>query len=527
MSRRIPKAAAFACLSALTCGSIHADSNINLVIVDGPGTGFNDPAPRAPVLGNAGTTLGEQRILAFEAALLFWEEKIDSDVDIDVRATFSPQTCNPNSAVLGSAGPISAAANFPAAPRADTFYYSALANSLIGTDQRPGFEDINTTFNSVLDEGTNCLGGQSWDYRINPPNPTALTVASTVLHELAHGLGFSTLTNSTNGSRPDNFDDQFSLFLRDLNLNQTWPEMTDSDRAGSATSNGALVWDGPRANAQSSFLTEGLNNGQPRMFAPVNLQLGSSVSHWDVTLEPNELMEPSSTVPQENWLTLQAMYDMGWRGNPCIKSDVPNGAWVMFSLDCQPPAGENTLEDILGDDIEGVYGTSWIVYEYDPLNSPSGTYVTLGLTDVLETGKGYWFAQVDNETTVVDAPDTSSRTPSPIVCALGTGQTCVEIPLRTVANGQGFTIVGNPFRRDIPIDTMRIVTDTGACSAGCTFEEADTNGVTYPLLYAFNSATGAYDPLASGAVLTARSGAWAATKPGASEGLSPRLQMPR
>ena len=44
-----------------------AQAAATLVIVNGnaPGVGFNDPTPVAPVGGNPGTTLGQQRLNAF------------------------------------------------------------------------------------------------------------------------------------------------------------------------------------------------------------------------------------------------------------------------------------------------------------------------------------------------------------------------------------------------------------------------------------------------------------------------------
>jgi hypothetical protein len=46
-----------------------------IVIVNGnaAGVGFNDPTPVAPVGGNPGTTLGQQRLNAFEYAASLWE----------------------------------------------------------------------------------------------------------------------------------------------------------------------------------------------------------------------------------------------------------------------------------------------------------------------------------------------------------------------------------------------------------------------------------------------------------------------
>ena len=49
-------------------GSVAHAATITIVNNDNPGEGFNDPTPVAPVGGNTGTTLGEQRLIVFETA---------------------------------------------------------------------------------------------------------------------------------------------------------------------------------------------------------------------------------------------------------------------------------------------------------------------------------------------------------------------------------------------------------------------------------------------------------------------------
>ena len=48
------------------------DATITIVNKDPVGVGFNDPTPAAPVGGNAGTTLGQQRLNVFQAAAAIW-----------------------------------------------------------------------------------------------------------------------------------------------------------------------------------------------------------------------------------------------------------------------------------------------------------------------------------------------------------------------------------------------------------------------------------------------------------------------
>ena len=64
-------------------------AQIIIVNVNAPGVGFNDPTPAAPVDGNTGTTLGEQRLIAFQYAASLWAARLDSSVPIRIRAQFT------------------------------------------------------------------------------------------------------------------------------------------------------------------------------------------------------------------------------------------------------------------------------------------------------------------------------------------------------------------------------------------------------------------------------------------------------
>ena len=69
---------------------------------------------------------------------------------------------------------------------------------------------------------------------------------------------------------------------------------------------------------QSSTIRAGTTDGFPRLYAPNPFEVGSSVSHWDITHFPNQLMEPFSnpdlthqvTPPKD--LTFSLLVDIGW-----------------------------------------------------------------------------------------------------------------------------------------------------------------------------------------------------------------------
>ena len=109
-------------------------ATITIVNVDGPGEGFNDPAPVKPVGKNTGRTLGQQRLIAFQFAADIWGTTIDSNVGIRIQASFDPLSCTADSGVLGSAGPIQIVSDFPGAEFANTWYAVALGNKEAGFD---------------------------------------------------------------------------------------------------------------------------------------------------------------------------------------------------------------------------------------------------------------------------------------------------------------------------------------------------------------------------------------------------------
>jgi len=251
MARRVA-ALATVVLIALWSGPALA-AHFILINLDGPGEGFNDPTPVAPIGGNDGTTLGQQRLKVFETAGAIWGTYLQSDVDIVVQANFDPLTpCDSTGGVLGSAGAVNAASDFTNAPIANTWYSIALANKLNGTDLTPGQNDISARFNSSVDNST-CLGDVSWYYGFDHNEGQNEDLLAVVLHELGHGLGFQTLTTLSTGQFLSNRPDVYARNLFDITQNKTWDAMTNNQRKSSAINTGNLVWNGASVKAHSGI----------------------------------------------------------------------------------------------------------------------------------------------------------------------------------------------------------------------------------------------------------------------------------
>lgn len=233
-----------------------AATTITIVNNDGVGEGFNDLTlvTNTNAGCNIGETLGACRLRVFQTAADQWEVLLNSSVEIRVRSQMDPQTCSGTSAVLGSAGAISTAANFTGAPRANTSYNIAEANSLAGTDLDGVNDDINATFNISIDTGclTNTTG---WWYGIDPAVaiPTdRIGLLPVVFHELGHGLGFTSNTNTSTGAYFTSQPPVWSNYLYDTETAKLWKNMTNAERQASAINDPDLVWAGPRTNKQAA-----------------------------------------------------------------------------------------------------------------------------------------------------------------------------------------------------------------------------------------------------------------------------------
>lgn len=250
--------------------------------VDGAGVGFNSATVAAPVGGNPGTTVGEQRINAYVEAFKIWGDTLTTPVTVMVQGTFGPLSCTATGGVLGAAGTIQifsadgiygGGALWPS-----TWYHSALVNRLVGADVTPGGpdpdllaepfnDDIVSFFNGNL--GTpGCLETSGWYYGFdNAESATQIDFMSVLLHEVGHGLGHANFidedgspsgcTNSGNcaqlpGAGPGGLPDIYTVFSKENGQGgKHWNQMADGERRASSTS-GTLVWDGPNTHAAAS-----------------------------------------------------------------------------------------------------------------------------------------------------------------------------------------------------------------------------------------------------------------------------------
>lgn len=429
-------------------------ATIEIINQNGAGVGFNDTTPAAPVGGNTGTTLGQQRIIAFQHAANIWGNLLQSAVPIRVGAQFMPLACTANSGTLGSAGPAGVTRDFVNAPYSGTWYPIALASAIAGTDLNPGVPHINANFSSTI--GTpGCLEGSGWYFGLDASPPSGkIDFVSVLIHELAHGLGFLTLVDRNTGAKAGGFDDTYMRHLEHHGaFPASYPSMTDAQRLAASVSTGNLHWTGPNVRAAVGLLTTGQVGDHVKMFAPNPVQMGSSVSHFDTSLVPNQIMEPSYTEPLHTpVLELPLFKDIGWT----VSSAPPSS----YSL-----AVSKTGVGTVYSNPSGINCGSDCNENYAP-----GTSVTLNATP----GSGYVFGGWSGACTGSSSSCMVSMNSAKSVTATFTQAPQATLSIANVGLGSGTVIrsggaihCGNTCTETLPIASL--VTLNATPAAGSTF----------------------------------------------------------
>ncbi|NUM76188.1 hypothetical protein HUU40_17625 [candidate division KSB1 bacterium] len=228
---------------------------------DGANEGFNDQ------------TLGAARRTAFEFAMGVWANNLQGPATISVNATMTPRGGTATSAVLASAAPANYWRNFRNEPLGDTWYPECLVEIISGSDPDNNRLDINVDFNSDVDNAT-VLGNRGFYYETDASPGTDIDFVTVTIHELCHGLGFSSSFTSM-GTLSSSYPTIFDRFLVDSTGTQLISKTASADNV---TGNN-VFWNGLRGKYMYNANFDRTNSVP--MYAPTPYQGGSSLSHLD------------------------------------------------------------------------------------------------------------------------------------------------------------------------------------------------------------------------------------------------------
>jgi len=277
---------------------------------------------------------------AFNYATGIWGALINSPVPISINACWTELP----SIYLGYSG-----ARWDL--RTDTQYPMALSNALSGTDQNGATAEMDVAYNRIF----------AWYYGTdgNPP-VDKVDFVSVVLHEIAHGLGFSgSMTkegalgywNWKNGDGPPAIYDRFT----EEGAGGTGTPLISygygTVALGSALTSEDVFFDGANANAANG-------GSPPKLYAPVEWSQGSSYSHLDYDTYDKDLanclmvyaMSAGESVHDPGPIALGMLKDVGWttgEADLSIVKRVANGGvgyepgdLVTFTLSIENMRGE-------------------------------------------------------------------------------------------------------------------------------------------------------------------------------------------
>ncbi len=248
---------------------------------------------------------------AFEYAISIWESLLSSPVPIYVEARWESLGSN----TLASCGPSDYFVDFDETPVPGTYFPVALVEKLMEKQLTgPGNPDMISRFNSTIPWYTGTDGN-------TPVNK--YDFVSTVLHEIAHGLGFTGFFYvDADASRgylgfQDDSPAIFDTFVEDVQKRHLCDESVYGNPSyelfGALTSR--QVFTG------SPLAVKAYNNNRPPLYAPNPFNDGSSIYHLNSSSfpygNPNSLMSHSAgageAIHSPGPITLGVLYEMGWK----------------------------------------------------------------------------------------------------------------------------------------------------------------------------------------------------------------------
>jgi hypothetical protein len=273
----------------LGSGRLSATSNIEVTYIDFP----------------------EQAKTSFEYAVAIWEKYLISTQTIRIKAAWSKTITNTVLAETGATRLYRNSASIPNLPYANVWYPTPLAEALSGKDLNAADFEMTITLNANINWylGTDAKA-QAGKYDI----------VTVLLHEIAHGLGFSS-SMSVNDSQ-GLYGQSGSAYVFDT-------FMQDSNKVKLTNSS---VYGNPSIDLKTSLISNSLYfglknpvfaNNLPRLFAPSPFKSGSSFSHFDESTytvgSANSLMSPSVRAAEVNHtpgdLLLNCLNEIGWQIN--------------------------------------------------------------------------------------------------------------------------------------------------------------------------------------------------------------------
>jgi hypothetical protein len=245
--------------------------------------------------------------VAYEKAMSFWSKYLYSSQPIRIKATWTALSTG----VLAVTGSTRIYKNFQNAPYQNVWYPASLAEAISGKDLNNGEFEIEMKINSNM----------NWYFGTDSKSQSGkFDLITVVMHEIAHGLGFSSSMKLVNSNTQGQYGQSGSNYIYDMFLQNVGKiKLTNNGVFGNPSTDlkaaltGNALYFGLRNSKYANFL--------PKLYAPSSFNEGSSISHFDESSypqgNPNSLMSPNVRSAEVNQqpgdLLLRCLQDLGWQ----------------------------------------------------------------------------------------------------------------------------------------------------------------------------------------------------------------------
>lgn len=244
---------------------------------------------------------------AYEKAMSIWSKYLYSSQPIRIKATWTSLSTG----VLAVTGSTRIYKNFTNAPFQNIWYPVSLAEAISGKDLNEGDFEIEMKINSTM----------NWYFGVDSKSQAGkFDLITVILHEIAHGLGFSSSMKLVNSNTQGQYGQSGSNYIYDMFLQNAGKiKLTNSGVFGNPSTDlkGALTGNALYFGLRNSKYA----NSLPKLYAPSTYNDGSSISHFDESSypqgNPNSLMSPNVRSAEVNQapgdLLLRCLQDLGWQ----------------------------------------------------------------------------------------------------------------------------------------------------------------------------------------------------------------------
>ena len=265
---------------------------------------------------------------AFEHAVSIWETLISSPVPIYIQARWETLESN----VLGSCGPTDFFINFDGAPRKDVYYPIALAEKLTGKSiNAPGSADMRARFNSAI----------PWYFGTDGNTPlNNYDFVTVVLHEIAHGLGFTGFMhlNETNNTGYSGYGNKLPAIYDCFLADHEGEHLTDHVHYPNPSQKLYNAFTSNQLYSTSYLGTISNNNNRPRIYAPSAFNEGSSIYHLNTATFS---FDPDNALMTHSIAKGTAIHDPG----PVTRGMLGDLGWKYLTILFEPPGDMEVLTE--------------------------------------------------------------------------------------------------------------------------------------------------------------------------------------